>query len=221
MRLTRASDLQKSPTEAQHMPRAWDGPNRLFEQARRIASADVARSAGLDLRRHGGREWTRCPLHGEKTASLCFYPDGGWYCFGCHAGGDAVDLYAALHHVTAGEAARELTGERGLPRVIAHPRRRKKREFLSGADDDGFTWDRLSTIYHAACSVLDTEMEVGQRPTSDSQCLHWPSVASTGPCGREWPKGDTPRLWDAVAARAFAEERMDNLLMEELFRDEQ
>lgn len=162
----------------------------LFEQARRIASADVARNAGLDLRRHGGREWTCCPLHGEKTASLCFYPDGGWYCFGCHAGGDAVDLYSALHHVSAGEAARELTGERGLPRVIADPRRRKKREFLSGVDEDGFTWDRLCEIRNAACRVLDTE-------------------------------GDTPRLWDAVAARAFAEERMDNLLMEELFRDEQ
>ena len=77
----------------------------LFETARRGSSADVARNAGLALKRHGDREWTCCPLHSEKTASLCFYPDGGWYCFGCHAGGDAVDLYAALYTVTRVEAA--------------------------------------------------------------------------------------------------------------------
>ena len=159
----------------------------LFETARRVSSADVARNAGLALKRHGGREWTCCPLHSEKTASLCFYPDGGWYCFGCHAGGDAVDLYAALYTVTRVEAAKTITGADGLPRVIVNTVRHKKREFLAGADEDGFTWDRLCAIRNAACAVIDEE------------------------------KGDTPRLWDAVAARSFAEERMDNMLLGELF----
>ena len=70
-----------------------------FPLARRISAADVARREGLHLRRRGAKEWACCPLHGEKTASLCFYEDGRWYCFGCHRHGDAVDLYAALQQV--------------------------------------------------------------------------------------------------------------------------
>lgn len=161
---------------------------RLFDAARRVASADVARSAGLSLKRQGCREWTCCPLHGEKTASLCFFHDGSWHCFGCHAGGDAVALYAALYRVSRVEAARAITGADGLPRVVVKPARQKKREFLAGADEDGFTWDRLCEIRNAAQAIIAEE------------------------------DGDTPRLWDAVAARAFAEERMDNMLMEEMYR---
>lgn len=157
----------------------------LFEIARRVSSAGVARNAGLALKRHGGREWTCCPLHSEKTASLCFYPDGGWHCFGCHAGGDAVDLYAALYKVTGVEAARAITGADGLPRVVVNPVRHKKREFLAGADEDGFTWDRL-------CAIRNTAQEIIVQG------------------------GDHPRLWDAVVARSFAEERMDNMLLEEI-----
>ena len=57
---------------------------------------DVALREGIRLRQKGSRAWACCPLHGEKTPSLCFYPDGRWYCFGCHRGGDAVDFLAAL-----------------------------------------------------------------------------------------------------------------------------
>ena len=98
-----------------------------------------------------------------------------------------MDLYAALYTVTRVEAAKAITGTDGLPRVIMNTVRHKKREFLAGADEDGFTWDRLCAIRNAACAVIDQE------------------------------KGDTPRLWDAVAARSFAEERMDNMLLGELF----
>ena len=99
-----------------------------------------------------------------------------------------MDLYAALYKVTRVEAAKAITGADGLPRVIVNTARTKKREFLSGADEDGFTWDRLCEIRNTVCAVIDQE------------------------------KGDTPRLWDAVAARSMAEERMDNMLLGELFR---
>lgn len=153
-----------------------------FEYARQIPSVEVARRAGLPLRRRGAREWACCPLHGEKTPSLCFYPDGGWHCFGCHAGGDAVDLHAALHGVDKLEAARALAGDSAVRPLPMAPRRPKEPPFLSGRDEDGFTWDRLCAIKHAAQAQMDAQA------------------------------GDTEALWDALAARSAAEERLENLL---------
>lgn len=154
-----------------------------FEAARHVSAADVARQARIPLKRRGAREWACCPLHGEKTPSLCFYPDGRWYCFGCHRGGDAVALYAALQQVTPLEAARALTGQQYPTQALLAERssqsqKKRRRLPLSGTDADGFTWDRLCAIRNAACAVIDAE-------------------------------GDTPRLWDAVAARAAAEEKLD------------
>lgn len=76
-----------------------------------IDAADVARNAGLVLKAKGSRLWTCCPLHGEKTPSMCFFPDGRYHCFGCGADGDAADLYAALHGVSLAEALRICKGE--------------------------------------------------------------------------------------------------------------
>lgn len=37
-----------------------------------------------------------CPFHNERTASLKFFPDGGWHCFGCGRGGSSIDFVMAL-----------------------------------------------------------------------------------------------------------------------------
>lgn len=128
----------------------------LFDRARQISAADTARREGLFLHRKGQREWTCCPLHREKTPSLCFYPDGRWYCFGCHESGDAVDLYAALHHVSRVEAARTLTGTDALPRHIRKAPS-KRPAYLEEPDEDGFTWDRLCEIRNAADAIIMEE----------------------------------------------------------------
>jgi DNA primase len=47
------------------------------------------------LRRIGEKRVARCPLpdHEDRTPSFTVYPgDDGWYCYGCHRGGDVVDL---------------------------------------------------------------------------------------------------------------------------------
>jgi hypothetical protein len=35
-------------------------------------------------------------LHEERTASLKAYPNGSWYCYGCHQGGSIFDFAARL-----------------------------------------------------------------------------------------------------------------------------
>lgn len=76
-----------------------------------MTALDVAAGYGLPLRQKGSKYWACCPLHGEKTPSLCFFPDGRWYCFGCHQYGDAVDLYAALYDVPTRDALRIVKGD--------------------------------------------------------------------------------------------------------------
>jgi CHC2 zinc finger len=49
---------------------------------------------GVQLQRRGKRFVAHCPLvgHQDKTPSFTIYPDSGWYCFGCHRGGDIFEL---------------------------------------------------------------------------------------------------------------------------------
>lgn len=76
-----------------------------------MTALDVAVGYGLPLQQKDSKYWACCPLHGEKTPSLCFFPDGRWYCFGCHQHGDAADLYAAMYGVTLAEALKVIKGE--------------------------------------------------------------------------------------------------------------
>jgi len=61
-----------------------------------------------DLKRVGGRWVARCPFHEDRRPSLTFFADGGWKCFGCGAGGDAVDLVCRFFHLSPLGAATKL-----------------------------------------------------------------------------------------------------------------
>ena len=82
----------------------------IFATAKQIPAYTVALNAGLPLRRKGSRYWTCCPFHSEKTASLCFFEDGGYKCFGCGAAGDSISFTASLYGLPLLEAARKING---------------------------------------------------------------------------------------------------------------
>lgn len=56
------------------------------------------RDAGVELRRSGAQLVGRCPLedHEDRTPSWTVFGDRRYWCFGCHRGGDVVDLHAEL-----------------------------------------------------------------------------------------------------------------------------
>lgn len=59
------------------------------------------------LKRVGGYWKCRCPFHHEKTASFTVSPHREiFYCFGCHAGGDAIAFIAKVERCTPLEAAK-------------------------------------------------------------------------------------------------------------------
>jgi hypothetical protein len=58
------------------------------------------------------RIWhTICPLHNDENPSLAIYPDGRWWCFAEARGGDVIDLFAALNHISVQEAIIEMRKE--------------------------------------------------------------------------------------------------------------
>jgi DNA primase len=62
----------------------------LREVLDRVEMVDVVQ-ARTQLRRSGARWTGRCPFHEEKTPSFSVDPvKKVYYCFGCHAGGDAI-----------------------------------------------------------------------------------------------------------------------------------
>jgi DNA primase len=70
-----------------------------------------------------GDLWAPCPFHQEKTAS--FHVDdrkGFYYCFGCHAKGDALSFLRETGNLGFIEAVAELAREAGVPMPERDPR---------------------------------------------------------------------------------------------------
>lgn len=84
-----------------------------------VTARDVLESYGFEVDRHGK---CRCPLHNEKTASFQCYPgDRGWYCFGCHKGGDVIRLVMELEHLPFVAAMQTLDSRFSLGIIGAEP----------------------------------------------------------------------------------------------------
>ena len=79
----------------------------------------VGRKVMWDTRKSNqgkGDMWAPCPFHQEKTAS--FHVDdrkGFYYCFGCHAKGDAISFVRETENVGFMEAVEIIAREVGMP----------------------------------------------------------------------------------------------------------
>ncbi|MCF2904546.1 DNA primase [Octadecabacter sp. CECT 8868] len=74
-----------------------------------------------------GDLWAPCPFHQEKSAS--FHVDdrkGYYYCFGCHAKGDAISFVRETENVGFMEAVEILAGEAGMPMPKRDPQAQQK-----------------------------------------------------------------------------------------------
>ena len=95
-------------------------PGFLEELRTRISLTDVVgRKVMWDTRKSNqakGDMWAPCPFHQEKTAS--FHVDdrkGFYYCFGCHAKGDAISFVRETENVGFMEAVEIIAREAGMP----------------------------------------------------------------------------------------------------------
>lgn len=108
-------------------------PGFLDELRTRVSLSDVVgRKVMWDQRKSQpgkGDMWSPCPFHHEKTAS--FHVDdrkGFYYCFGCHAKGDALKFVQETENVSFMEAVEILAGEAGLEMPKRDPKAAEKQD---------------------------------------------------------------------------------------------
>jgi DNA primase len=101
-------------------------PGFLDELRARVSiAAVVGRKVTWDSRKTNvarGDFWAPCPFHQEKTAS--FHVEeakGRYYCFGCHAGGDAVTFLRETEGLGFIDAVERLAAEAGMEMPAADP----------------------------------------------------------------------------------------------------
>ena len=80
-------------------------------------------SYGIEVKKSGSQYECRCPFHDDKTASLKITPEKGlWNCFGCDAGGSAIDFIMCMENVDVSEAKKILLNRvPGVVRASALP----------------------------------------------------------------------------------------------------
>jgi DNA primase len=99
-------------------------------RSRSSLSQVVGRKVMWDTRKSNqakGDMWAPCPFHQEKSAS--FHVDdrkGFYYCFGCHAKGDAISFVRETENVGFMEAVEILAGEAGMPMPARDPKAQEK-----------------------------------------------------------------------------------------------
>jgi DNA primase len=106
-------------------------PGFLDELRTRISlSSVIGRKVAWDNRKSNqakGDMWAPCPFHQEKSAS--FHVDdrkGYYYCFGCHAKGDAISFLKEAENMSFMEAVETLAREAGMPIPDRDPREAEK-----------------------------------------------------------------------------------------------
>ncbi len=83
----------------------------LFELVKQnICVPDAAKHYGLQVNRNG---MCRCPFHEDRHPSMKLN-ERYFYCFGCGATGDVIDLVARLFDLSSFEAAQKLAQDFGI-----------------------------------------------------------------------------------------------------------
>lgn len=136
-------------------------PGFLDELRTRVSlSQVVGRKVTWDMRKSNmakGDWWAPCPFHQEKSAS--FHVDdrkGFYYCFGCHAKGDAVTFVKENDNVGFMEAVEILAREAGMQMPARDPQAAQKadrRSQLSDVMEEAVKWFRLQLKTSAAAEA--------------------------------------------------------------------
>lgn len=128
-----------------------EAENAAWEIKERVSCRAFAEFMGLKVSPSG---FAVCPFHGDRDASLKIYEGGrGWCCYGCHRGGDVINMAKEWYGTSFAETLRaidrdfdlKLFDERTEPRraddtgaahrIIAQARRKKAENAARAAEE--------------------------------------------------------------------------------------
>ena len=178
-------------------------PPGFLDELRTRASLSqvVGRKVMWDARKSNqgkGDMWAPCPFHQEKSAS--FHVDdrkGFYYCFGCHAKGDAISFVRETENVSFMEAVEILAGEAGMPMPERDPRAVEKadaRKDLADVMELAVKWFRLQLRTGAASAAREY---LDRRGLPPAVCDRW----EIGFAPDSWQG-----LWDALKGKDIADD---------------
>ena len=129
-------------------------------RSRLTLSQVVGRKVTWDARKSNmakGDYWAPCPFHQEKSPS--FHVDdrkGFYYCFGCHAKGDALTFVKETENLSFMEAVELLAREAGMVMPARDPQdvqRADTRSQLTDVMEEAVKWFRLQLKTSAAAEA--------------------------------------------------------------------
>ncbi len=175
-------------------------PGFLDELRTRLSIGQVVgRKVMWDTRKSNpgkGDLWAPCPFHHEKTAS--FHVDdrkGYYYCFGCHAKGDAITFVRETENVSFIEAVEILAGEAGLQMPARDPKAQEKA-------------DARSTLFEVMERAVQ-HFRLQLKTSAAAEARHYlEAKRGLGPEALDrWEIGFAPNawqgLWDALKAKGI------------------
>lgn len=190
-------------------------PNGFLDELRtRVTlSAVVGRKVTWDMRKSNmakGDFWAPCPFHQEKSAS--FHVDdrkGFYYCFGCHAKGDAVTFVKESENLGFMEAVEVLAREAGMQMPARDPKaaeRADRRTQLADVMDEVVKFYRLQlkTAAGAAARAYLSQKRRLTEPAWDRWDIGWSPENAQAVVEHLQAKGVSPDLMVAsgVVARS-------------------
>lgn len=140
-----------------------------LERLRDATEIEDLISSYVNLRRTGRNLVGLCPFHSEKTPSFVVYPETqSFYCFGCHAGGDAVGFVKEMEHLDYPDAIKFLAQRAGvaLPEEGMDDTRSKKRLRILEANREAARFFHESLLAPHGKSALEYLINRGLTPST-------------------------------------------------------
>ena len=140
----------------------------VFEAVKQsITVREAAERYGIEVKRGG---MACCPFHDDKNPSMKLNEEY-FYCFGCGATGDVIDLTARLYNLSPKEAAEKLAQDFGLIYDSQAPPRRRYVRQKTEAQKFQENWDHaflvLANYFH-----LLRKWEAGYTPKTPEEPMH-------------------------------------------------
>jgi DNA primase len=167
-------------------------------------SSVVGRKVTWDMRKSNmakGDWWAPCPFHQEKSAS--FHVDdrkGFYYCFGCHAKGDALSFVKEVENLSFLEAVEVLAREAGMQMPARDPQaaeRADRRTELGQVLEEAIRFYRLQLKTGAGAQARAYLAQ--KRRLSEQAWDRWENG---------WAPDNAQAVVDALAQKGFSPDLM-------------